>query len=107
MAGMVPLTRSLPETSRDTHGLVEDGGVTRSPESMAEESVRLVSDSGSISHRLSSSLTTSAIEGRVEVSSRQHLRPRFMNFSTQSDGNDAIFSSMMVNMEPARCATLT
>lgn len=88
--GTIPLTRSLPETSWETKGVFmeadEDGVVASLPESETKDSVAWVSDSGNISHMLSSSLYTSDIEGRASVSSWQHLRATFMNFSTHSDG---------------------
>lgn len=89
MVGITPLRRSLPETSDDTNGLadVEDvGGVIVFPGLVEIDSDGTLSDSGVIRHMLSSSLTTSAIEGRFSVSSWQHLRANDTNCSTHSEG---------------------
>lgn len=89
MVGITPLRRSLPETSDDTNGLAaveEVGGVIVFPGLEEIDSDGTLSDSGVIRHMFSSSLTTSAIEGRFSVSSWQHLRANDTNCSTHSEG---------------------
>lgn len=112
MVGMTPLSRLLPETSKDKNGFFisedEDGGVTSFPAlGVIKGSVVLVSDSGIMIHMFSSCRTTSAIEGLESVSSSQHLRAKVKNFSTQSEGYDPIRPSMTEKIVPDWNAVLT
>lgn len=91
IVGMALLTRSLPEMSCETHVFLniddeDDGDTVVTESSVTKDSAVLGSDSGIISHMLSSSLTTSFIQGRLSLTSWQHLRARSTNFSTHSEG---------------------
>jgi len=90
MVGAPPPPRLLLETSDDTQGFFnreyEEGEVISIPISMLIVSVVLESDSGIICHILSSSRTTSIIDGLSSVSSLQHFMARVENLSTQSEG---------------------
>lgn len=111
MLGMTPLTRLLPDTSDDTQGFStaedDDCKLTTFSVSISMVYVILVSKSGIKCHILSSSRTTSAIEGRASVSSWQHLRAKLKNFTTQSEGKEPTRSSMTEKIIPALYATLT
>ncbi|CAL1411897.1 unnamed protein product [Linum trigynum] len=119
MVGTTPLTRLLPDTSDDTYGFFSDEeaeevvlaaplfGSVLSVSVVDINSEVLVSDSGSKDHMLSSSLTTSAIDGLESVSSWQHFSANVKNFSTLSEGYDPIFPSITENIIPDWYAMLT
>ena len=60
-----------------------------------------VSVSGIIRSRFSSSRTMSSIDGRSSGLSRQHRRAKYKNFSTHSEGEEPILSSMMEETMPS------
>ena len=110
MSGTTPLTRSLPEISKETKALctVDEGlaGVTCFAGKLAEDSVIPESES-SIVNRFSSCRTTSPIDGLSCASSWQHLRAKVMNFSEHSEGWGPIRSSKMENKMPDWYALFT
>ena len=60
-----------------------------------------VSVSGIVCSRFSSSRTMSSIDGRSSGLSRQHRRAKYKNFSTHSEGEEPILSSMMEETMPS------
>jgi len=110
MSGTTPLTRSLPDTSKEMIGLcmVDEGlaGVTCFAGRLAEDAVIPESES-SIADIFSSCRTTSIIDGLSCPSSWQHLRAKVINFSAHSEGWGPIRSSKTENMMPDWYAAFT
>ena len=82
----------------------EDGDDNDFPEYDEDSKNRVsvsVSVSGIIRNRFSSSRTMSSIDGRSSGLSRQHRRAKYKNFSTHSEGEEPILSSMMEETMPS------
>jgi len=90
MVGIFPLTRSLPDTSAETKGVLvvdeEECGLNTLPESLVTYSASIASVSVNIEQMLSSSLATSIILGRSSGSSLQHFKAKVKNLSAHSEG---------------------
>ena len=108
MLEISPLTRLLPDIDASDHISEffsvedDDGGVTTFTFSVAMAMGYAIPmlDSGIRSHIRSSSLTTSAIEGRAFVSFLQHLRAKVANITKHSEGQDPIASSITDKIIP-------
>ena len=89
MVGMTPLTRSLPIKDEDTSELLgpkEEDCLVDETENMEVDPESMMSDSGIILSKFSSSLTTANIGGLFSVLSSQQLSAKVANLSTHSDG---------------------
>ena len=112
IVGMTSLIRSLLDVYDIEYESLftedEDGDDNDFPE-YDEDSKKRVSISVSISvsvsrivrSRFSSSRTMSSIDGRSSGLSRQHRRAKYKNFSTHSEGEEPILSSMMEETMPS------
>lgn len=112
MLGVTPLTRLLPDMFEDVYGSLltndeDDDDSTLLENAEVDDSEVVVFVSGIILSMFSSSLTISNIDGRFSGSSRQQLRAKARNLSTQSDGYDPILLSTMEKILPHCCAIFT